>query len=256
MQSLNRDIEEGQLAGVGRPLSTSERRTLEAIFRHPLQHNLEWTHVVALVEKLGDIEQKANNIFAFRIGHERHVMHKPHTKDLASPEMLELRHFLARAGQSPEIAAQSPARPDPASPSLLVAVDHHGTKIYHIDLSPSDSAEHVIRPYDPHHFLHHMKHQDQSRERGQKPTEETSYYAQIAEPLATAGRIVVVGHGKGQSNAAHHLTEYLREHHRETYVRIVTQVSADLSSLTDPQLLALGAEALHAKPDAHAAAFG
>ena len=56
----------------------------------------------------------------------------------------------------------------------------------------------------------------------------------------------MVGHGAGKSNAAHHLTEYLQSHHRETYQRIVREIAADLSSITTPQLLDLAREALHA----------
>jgi len=244
MDSSHEAAGEGTRTDRRPPLSTSERRTLDAIFRHPLQHNLEWGDVVALAERLGEVEPKPNGSTTFIIRRERYVMHKPHAKDLASAEVLELRHFLIRAGFSPELPYQAPAQPDPAPPSLLVAIDHHGARIYHIDVSSADAAEHVIKPYDPHHFLHHMRHKDRAREHGQKAAEDPSYYVRIAQALAAGGRIVVVGHGQGDSNAAHHLATYLREHHRETYARIAVQASADLSSLTDPQLLALGARAL------------
>ena len=122
-------------------------------------------------------------------------------------------------------------------------MDHHATKIFHVDVTSGDASEHVIRPYDPHHFLHHLVHKDQSRERGQRAPEEPAYYEKIADALALAGKIVVVGHGKGKSNAAHHLTEYLRTHRRETYRRIVREITTDLSSITTPQLLDLGRQA-------------
>jgi hypothetical protein len=54
----------------------------------------------------------------------------------------------------------------------------------------------------------------------------------------------VVGHATGKSNAAHHLTEYLRTHHPETYERVVSDVVADLSSVTTPQLLDVARRAL------------
>jgi hypothetical protein len=62
--------------------------------------------------------------------------------------------------------------------------------------------------------------------------------------VSAAGRIVVVGHGVGMSNSAHHLTEYLRTHRRETYERIVREVTADLSAITPLQLRALIHQAL------------
>ena len=180
----------------------------------------------------------------FEVAGKRHVMRKPHTKDLTSSEVIEVRHFLMQAGLSPEVPSQPAAHPNPAAPSLLIVVDHHGTKIFHVDVTSDDASEHVIRPYDPHHFLHHLVHEDQSREEGQRAPEEPAYYEKIADAAALGGKIVVVGHGAGKSNAAHHLTEYLRSHHSETYQRIVREIVADLSSITTPQLLDLARQAL------------
>jgi hypothetical protein len=227
------------------PVTGSHRRTLEAIFRHPAAHNLGWSDVVALIAKIGDVEEKSNNDFVFDVAGKRHVMRKPHTKDLTSSEVIELRHFVMESGFSPELPSQAPSHPDPAAPSLLIVVDHHGARIFHVDLTSEDPSEHVIRPYDPHHFLHHLAHKDQSRERGQRAPEAPEYYERVAEAAARGGKIVVAGHGAGKSNAAHHLTDYLRSHHRETYQRIVREIVADLSHITDPQLLALAREALH-----------
>ena len=220
------------------------RRTLEAIFHHPSAHNLEWSDVDGLIEKIGHSQEKANNEFVFEVAGKRHVMHKPHTKDLASSEVIEVRNFLIQAGLSFEVPSQPAAHPSPAAPSLLIVVDHHGTKIFRVDVTSDDAAEHIIRPYDPHHFLHHLVHKDQSRERGQRAPEEPAYYEKIADAVALGGKIIVVGHGKGKSNAAHHLTEYLLTHHRETYRRIVREITTDLSSITAPQLLDLGRQAL------------
>src|SRR6204780_4264020 len=97
-------------------------RTLEALFRHPTAHNLEWMDVVSLIEKIGVVHRKANDKFAFDVGAEHYQMHKPHTKDLTSSEVVDLRHFLQRAGWSPEGPSQAPARPDPAPPTLMVVV--------------------------------------------------------------------------------------------------------------------------------------
>lgn len=222
----------------------SHRRTLEAIFRHPLAHNLEWNDVVGLIGEVGDVHEKANSEFVFEVAGKHHFTRKPHTKDLTSSEVIELRHFLAQAGISPELPSQPPAHPDPAAPSLLIVVDHHGTKIFHVDVTSDDASEHVIRPYDPHHFLHHLMHKDQSRERGQRAPEEPAYYERIADAAASGGKIVVVGHGEGKSSAAHHLMEYLQSHHRETYQRIVREIDTDLSSITMPELLDLARQAL------------
>jgi hypothetical protein len=110
-------------------------------------------------------------------------------------------------GVSPEGPSQSAADPKASAPDLLVVADHHGARVFHVDVAADEASEHVIRPYDPHHFLHNLTHKDQSREKGQRAPEEPAYYAKIADALALGGRLVVIGHGTGKSNAAHHLAD-------------------------------------------------
>jgi hypothetical protein len=219
-------------------------RTLEALFRHPTAHNLEWMDVVALIEKIGAVQEKGGNKFSFAVGGEHYLMHKPNTKDLTGSEVVDLRHFLQRAGWSPETPSQPAARAEPTAPTLMVVVDHHGARIFRIHPASGNGLQLEVTPYDPHHFLHHLSHKDQLQERGQRAPEDADFYHRIGDALAAGGRIVVVGHGTGRSNAAQHLTEYLKTHHRETYQRIVREMSVDLSAITPPQLLALAAQAL------------
>jgi hypothetical protein len=233
----------------GRPaLHGAHLRTLEALFRHPTAHNLEWMDVITLFEHIGTVHRKANEKFALELAGTHYQLRKPHTKDLTSSEVVDLRHFLERAGWSAVGPAQSAARPDVESAVLMVVVDHHGAKIYRIELGSADSATHTITPYDPHHFLHHLTHKDQLREQGQRAPEDSSFYGRIGDTLAGAGRILVVGHGKGKSNAARHLLDYLRTHHRETYQRIVREIEADLSAITTPQLLELARQEFGERP--------
>jgi len=225
-------------------LAGSHSRTLEAIFRHPLIHSLEWNDVVALIEKIGGVDQKANNEATFEVAGERHRFHKPHTKDLPGAEVIELRKFLQRAGWSPEAVPHSASDVSPAVPSLMVVVDHHEARLYAVSGAPSEESKLEIKPYDPHHFLHHLTHKDQSREQGQRAPEDPGFYERIAQAMSAGGRIIVVGHGTGKSNAAHNLTDYLRSHHPETYRRIARELVADLSSSTPAQLLELAQQAL------------
>jgi len=215
MKTANADEGDNALAHNLSAVTGSHRRTLDSIFRHPSAHNLDWNDVVGLIGHIGEVHEKANSEFVFEVAGNRHLIRKPHTKDLTSNEVIELRHFLMQAGASPEHPPEPAAHPDPAAPDLLVVVDHHGAKIFQVDVTSDEASEHVIRPYDPHHFLHHLTHKDQDRERGQRTPEEPAYYERIAQAVAAGGRIVVVGHGEGKSNAADHLTEYLRTHHRD-----------------------------------------
>ncbi|HSY06073.1 MAG TPA: hypothetical protein VK803_09000 [Steroidobacteraceae bacterium] len=221
-------------------------RTLEALFRHPTSHNLEWQDVLSLIGSMGAVQVKGNNKLAFEVDGQRLVMPEPHSKDLTAAEVVDVRHFLQRAGRAPDARAPATA-PQPAAAMLMVVVDHHDAKIYRIDAS-GNAAQREIRPYDPHHFLHHLTHKGQLREQGQRAPEDPAYYGLIAAALAGADRIIVVGHGTGKSNAAEHLLEYLRTHHRDTYQRVVREIAVDLSAITPPQLLSLAEHALAPAP--------
>jgi hypothetical protein len=238
------DAEDSAVTEVHPKISGSHRRTLDAIMRHPVAHNLEWKDVVSLFEKLGTVEQKANSEFVFQVGGERLILRKPHSKDLEPTEVAELRKFLSRIDLASESHVAPTGDAAPAAPNLMVVMDHHGAKIYHVDVTGADASQHVIKPYDPHHFQHHLTHKDQSREEGQRTAEDPSFYERIAQALAGAGKIVVIGHGTGKSNAALHLIEYLKARHSEIHQRVVSEMSAELSSITTRQLLEMAHEAL------------
>ncbi len=235
-------------------LSKSSRGTIEALYRHPLSHNVEWSDVVALFDKLGTVDRKPHNEIAFGIGGEHHRVHRPHGKDLSGTEVMAFRHMLTRAGWAPhnsEPVAAAGASDNPAAvtleaPDLLVVMDQHEARLYHLDVRSADLVDHVVRPYDPHHLLRHVSHNDQAREQRQRRPEDHAFYESIAQAVLPARAVVVIGHGTGRSNAAHHLTEYLHKHHPDTFQKVACEVVADLSSLTAPQLLDLGRQALTA----------
>jgi hypothetical protein len=238
--NTNKALNEGaERLAMRTTLHGAHLRALDAIFRHPTAKNLEWIDVLSLMESIAAVHRDGDSRWIFTIGTERYPMHKPRTKDLSGTDVVNLRHFLQRAGWSPEQPAEPEAYLSSAAPSLAIVVDHHGAKIYRIDGAPNEDPGLKVTPYDPHHFLHHLNHKDQSREQGQRAPEDTEFYKRIADTVSAAGRIVVVGHGVGMSNSAHHLNEYLRTHRRETYERIVREVTADLSAITPLQLRAL-----------------
>ncbi len=222
----------------------AHRRTVEALFRHPTPQNLEWMDVVALFESIGTVRRRANGKLVFELAGERLVIQKAHEKELSSLEVVSLRQFLERAGWSPQAAYPEAARRDVEPATLMVVVDHHGARIYRIVPGSGEPSPHEIAPYDPHHFMHHLTHKDQSRQEGQRAPDDPSFYRRIGDALAPAGNIIIVGHGKGRSSAARRLVEYLQTHHRETYARVVSEIDADLSAMTMPQLLRLAEQAL------------
>jgi hypothetical protein len=221
-----------------------DRRTLEALFRHPVSSNIAWSDALHLTERLGTVRQEHNGRLLLEIGEQRHVFHQPHAKALTPEEVAQLRKFLESAGVTPasvEVVEEEHVAESPTL-DMVVAIDHHQTRLFTI-AGTSETAR-TLRPYDPYHFLHHLSHRQDRELRGQREPEEPSYYSGIAAALAPARRIVLLGHGSGHSNAAAHLEEVLRAKHPEIHHRIVATKTVDLSAITEPQLLALALETL------------
>jgi hypothetical protein len=236
---LQSDSREDATASV----SQSDRATLDDIFRHPLAHNLAWTDVVALVKHVGHVEERSDNEFVFEIAGQKQHIHKPHSNHLTAPELMELRHFATRAGLSAKVR---PTAADPevtTTQGLIVVIDHREAKIYHIDLAVGDGHRHAIRPHDQRHFVHAPADKDHSSRHREGATDDRKNYELVAGAIAAGGRMVIIGHGKGESSAAHMFSQFLRTHHPETFHRIANALVADLPRLTDPQLLELADQA-------------
>ena len=218
--------------------SGAERRTLDAIFRHPLAHNLSLREVVSLFAAMGGAEEKHTGDFVFRAGADTLSMKRPHHKDLSGQDVMDLRRFLEGAGWSPD-AAPSPEHGARGAPSgLIVAIDHAGAKIYRID--PSADAGGDAVPGDERRLLHHLNRKGHDHDREETSPEDERFFEEVAHALSGGGAIVVIGHGKGQSNEAAHLTAHLQAHHKDIHARIVREIAADLPHLTTPELIALG----------------
>jgi hypothetical protein len=227
----------------GRHMAGDDRRTLDAIFHHPVQHNISWMDVLRLLTHLGTADEKTDGKYSLMINGKHLILHKPHGKHLDARQVTDLRHYFAVCGISPDNPYGTPATTTPSSVDVVVLIDHHGAKLYRIHHSSDQHAE-TVAPYDPLHFLHHLHHRDETREQGQRPAEDPSFYDRIAEALHDVDRIVLLSHGTGLSNASNVLTERLKTHHPGIYARIVRQAEVNTSAMTEAEILAYGRQAL------------
>jgi len=226
-------------------LSKADRQTVRSLFAHPIARNLDWKDVLRLFTSIGTVEHLKNSETSIRIGTEHVMLRRPHSKDLTIEEIMALRHFMTRCG----LSMQHPPSPTDGA-DFLITIDHHEARIYELDLRPGDQAEQVITPYDPHHFLRHLTHRNQTRQEGERAAEDPSFYERVAQAGIAAmppGRIVIIGHGKGHSDAAHHLEGWIHLHHPDLAHRVACAMAADLSALTPPQLLVLARDVLAAR---------
>jgi hypothetical protein len=230
-------------AGSASSMSTADRRTLEAIFHHPVPHNLNWMDVLRLLTHLGSAEEKSDGKYSLTIAGRHIIFRKPHGKDLDAHEIGELRHYLSSAGISPRHPDGDAPAAATTSVDVVAVIDHHDAKLYRVNLAANQHGE-TLKPYDPHHFLHHLHHRNEDREAGQRAPEDLTFYDRIAEALRDADRIVLVSHGTGLSNAAQILAERLKKHHPGVYARIVRQADVNTSAMTEPEIIAYARQAL------------
>ncbi len=212
---------------------------LDSLLNGKLPRNLPWADVVDLISKIGEVQPHGSDEFVFIVGAQRGFFKKPSSHDLDVEEVSRLRKFLKEA----EI---NPGTPAPPAGRLVVVIDHHAAHVYEKNNGAPDSEKNIT-PYDPHGFQHHLIHRKEAHYRGERAPEEQSFYEQVAKAIVHASEIVLIGHGTGNSSAADYLAEYLKTHHPETFKKIVARKTADLSALTEPQLMALAGEHLQSK---------
>jgi hypothetical protein len=216
-----------------RTLSGSHLRTYNAIFQHPVSHNLEWRSVRALFNQLADVvEQPNGNLKVTRNGQSM-VLRTPRTKDVADvEELMELRHFLERSEKATPAGAQGESH-------WLVVIDHHEARIYRSEMH--GTVPERIMPHEPTDFFRHA-HNSKDFSRGKEKPDPNSFFEPVAEVLKGAGKILLFGTGKGTSSEMEQFAAWLRQHHPEMAARIVGSLVIDEHHLSDGQLLSKARE--------------
>ena len=93
-------------------LTSRHRDTVEEIFAHPTSHNIEWRHVIPLLEHVGEVTEEHNGKVKVTLGPETEVFHRPRDKDIDVQMVVDLRRMLTNAGYNPD---GSPAVEDEAT---------------------------------------------------------------------------------------------------------------------------------------------
>jgi hypothetical protein len=214
-------------------LTGSHLRAYQAIFQHPVSHNLGWHDVHALLRQLGQVDEEPNgNLKVTRNGHIL-ILPPPRTKDVAeTEELMALRHFLEQS----ETAA-----PDPKVKEMpwLVVIDHHEARIFR-SAAPG-AVPQLVRPHVPEDYFRHA-HNSMGFSRGQEKPDPNSFFEPVAAMLNDAGKILIFGTGTGMSSEMDQFVAWLNVHHPVVAKRIIGTLVIDEHHLTEDQLLAKARE--------------
>jgi hypothetical protein len=226
---------------MGAHIRRDHEELLESLIHGKLPRNLTWSAVVDLIAQIGEVQPHGHDEFFFLVGAKRELFKRPSSHDLDVEEISRLRHFLHEAGA--QAGALDNSATAPPSGRMVAVIDHHVAHIYqdHGVNPPADEV--AVKPYDPFHFQHHLIHRKEAHYKGERVPEEDTYYEGIAQDLAHAGEIVLIGHATGTSSAVAFLSAYLKSHHSETFQRIIATETVDLSALTEPEIEAIAEKA-------------
>jgi hypothetical protein len=85
------------------PMNSKQRKTLELIFAEPLNGNIEWRKVEALLLALGAVRtERSGSAVSFVLNDVRVDFHRPHpNKEALRYRIKDARKFLEQAGITP-----------------------------------------------------------------------------------------------------------------------------------------------------------
>ena len=216
--------------------------TLKALFHHPLQHDLRMSDIEALLLQLeASVEHLSDHRLKLQLpSGEIMVLHTaPGLKHsfLNEEGVLRLRRFLERAGITPEhpITPQQHPRGEQAK-RLVIHLDHRGARLWW--LQGDDVEKATLQPHGLWNDHQRLSHRHERDIAGQRAPLDYDYLDQLSTAVLKADRVVLLGHGHGQSDIRQLLRQYISRHHPVAEERM-EQLIVDDTALSEEELLAV-----------------
>ena len=223
-------------------MTVHHQSTLDALYAHPLQHNIRWDHLVELWHELGgEIERLDQQRLRLRLpdGSESWMHHAAgrHHAVLHADDVLRVRHLLQQAGITPSHPVASPqaSRGDQGR-RLVIRLNHRKADVFWL---LGDGVEHAtLQPHGLWGSDQNLSHRHDRDVAGQRAPIDHDYLRRLALTLETADRVLLLSHGHGEASLLHTFLDYLRHHQPSLLSRISATELIDDSALTEGQLLA------------------
>jgi hypothetical protein len=106
-----------------------------------------------------------------------------------------------------------------------------------------DTVEHaVLHPHGVWGSGENLTHRHDRDVAGQRAPRDADYLARLSAALADADAVLLLGHGKGESDLRQVLLDHLSNHRRDLLAKVVGVVTVDDGGLSDEGLLAIARE--------------
>ena len=123
---------------------------------------------------------------------------------------------------------------------VVVALTTREAKIWTTGVKPGTKPE-TIKSADPHAEHKHVR-AAQANHLHHRKIDDPVFYGAIADAVAGAGSILLMGHGKGQANAMLSFIQFLERKRPDIAKLVDGAVDHDLEAMTDGQVLAAARE--------------
>lgn len=221
-----------------------QRRTYDAVFRHPAPTDLDWRAIRSLLAALSKSIQENNGNTRFaRRGRMLTIQSDRHVGPATAEHVMMVRRFLEGPTSEHAATAADGSR-------LMVVLDTREGRVYRVE--PRDGAPERVEPYDPRGAGRALYYLQDQPDVPRHPDRE-SFHEAIARTLRGATSIVVLGRGKAAEGAVQQLLANLRRHHSAVAERV--SGSATLQEDPTPQQLLLKAREFLGKAGAKEAAL-
>lgn len=117
--------------------------------------------------------------------------------------------------------------------SIVVAVTHDNARLWPLNGETIRSSL-VIDRREPEN-IHVRGAQAQHGHASENGEEE--YFAEIAEEIRDASSILLLGHGTGKANAAERFARYLRDHEKQTAIKVASIETLNLPALSEGEIM-------------------
>ena len=207
---------------------------LRALFSHPIQHNLRVSEVEALLLHLGGtIEHLSDHRLRIqRADGERLVLHAAsglHHDHLNEEGILRLRRFLQQAGLSGDVHGDQARR-------LVIHLDHHGAHLWWLEGANLHECD--LRPQELWGSGQRLSHRHDRDLAGQRAPLDVAYLRALGDAVLQADRVLLLGHGHGQSDLRRLLRDHLETHHPQA-LRRLEELVLDDTACSKAELLAV-----------------
>lgn len=139
-----------------------------------------------------------------------------------------------------------PINPDVSKGLSVVAITQGECRVWSDGLAPDTAPLRIHPKVFTGKKQFHTANEGQSHRGHDVDKFAKEYLESICMKLSGAKEILLITHGTGKSSAFGAFTEHVNSHRVDLSTRIIGHIEADLTNLTEPQLLALSRDWLQA----------